>query len=268
MRPTPGIAPAAQDAALPDPVRTAARPHADLGEWYAGRDQRAGFVRELFDATAADYGRLNRLLSFGSGAWHRRRSLRAAGIGPGQRVLDVATGTGLMAAEARRLVGADGVVIGVDASLGMLRQARAVLPIALIQGRAEALPLAAASVDHVTMGYALRHVEDLAATFAEYARVLRPGGRVLLLEFAQPRGRIGRMLASAVLGGALPWLSRLLAGPGGGALMRYCWDTVRTGVGREAILEGLARAGFEEVACEVSLGALVTYRGRRPNAQG
>jgi demethylmenaquinone methyltransferase/2-methoxy-6-polyprenyl-1,4-benzoquinol methylase len=103
---------------------------------------RPGFVRRLFDDTASDYDRINAVFSFGTGRRYRRQALLRAGLRPGDRVMDVATGTGLVAAEARRLVGAAGLVAALDLSWGMLQQARAVPGLGLIQGSMDALPFA------------------------------------------------------------------------------------------------------------------------------
>ena len=110
-----------------------------------------------------------------------------------------------------------------------------------MQARAEALPFADASFDFVSMGYALRHVADLGRLFAGYRRVLRPGGRVLLLEIAPPESRLRQGLLKAYLGGVVPVLSRL-AGGGSATLMRYYWDTIEACVPPPEILRQL-RAG-------------------------
>lgn len=242
-------------------------PHAVLPQYYGMAEARAGFVRRLFDDTAAHYDRINRVFSLGTGAWYRRQALRRAGLRPGDRVLDVATGTGLVAREAAWLAGAGGRVTGLDPSAGMLAAARRELPIGLVQGRAEALPLADASADFLSMGYALRHVADLGIAFAEYRRVLRPGGRLLLLEIGRPEGRLGRALARAYLGRVVPALCRLTAPRGrDDLLMRYYWDTIEACVPAETILARLRAAGFEAVACETSLGLFKAYTARRPDA--
>ncbi|NJO67539.1 MAG: class I SAM-dependent methyltransferase [Rhodospirillales bacterium] len=135
-------------------------------------------------APPATYDGIGRVMSWGFGGWYRRRVLQRAGLRPGMRLLDLAVGTGAVAREAIALGVASEDIVGLDVSAGMLEQARRQLPIALLRGRMETLPLTDDSVDMVTMGYALRHVADLRAAFAECLRVLRPGGRVVLLELA------------------------------------------------------------------------------------
>ncbi|HVA35309.1 MAG TPA: class I SAM-dependent methyltransferase, partial [Stellaceae bacterium] len=172
------------------------RPQALIAGYYADPARRLSQARDLFNRTAQQYDPVNRLFSLGSGAWYRRRCLRRAGLRPGQQVVDVAVGTGLLAREALTVTGDRSAVLGVDVSEAMLAIARRNLGIALVQGAAEALPLADDVADFVTMGYALRHVADLVATFREALRVLRPGGTLLLLEISTPRRRLSRALAS------------------------------------------------------------------------
>jgi demethylmenaquinone methyltransferase/2-methoxy-6-polyprenyl-1,4-benzoquinol methylase len=119
-------------------------------------------------------------------------------------------------------------------------------------------------VDFLSMGYALRHVPDLSAAFAEYRRVLRPGGRLLLLEIGRPRGGIAYAAVRFYLGTAVPALSRWLGGgPRAATLMRYYWDTIDACVPPAAIQEALEAAGFAEVACDVQLGIFRAYTARR-----
>src|SRR3954470_12091956 len=185
-------------------------PHPPLPGYYTKDETRDGFVRDLFNRTADSYDRINATFSFGSGAWYRRRALLQAGLRPGARVIDVAVGTGLVAREAVRITGRPSDVVGLDVSEGMLAQARRQLAIPLVQGRAEALPFADGSVDFVSIGYALRHVADLSDAFVEFLRILKPGGRLLILEVGRPRNRIGYAMLRSYLGRVVPTLSRRL----------------------------------------------------------
>jgi demethylmenaquinone methyltransferase/2-methoxy-6-polyprenyl-1,4-benzoquinol methylase len=117
----------------PQPVPSS-RPHPILPAYYDSEAQRRGFVRRLFDQTAGDYDRIERAVSFGTGAWYRRQALLRAGLTPGMRVLDVAVGTGLVAREALAVVGESGQVIGLDPSAGMLHDDGCEL-VALARGR-------------------------------------------------------------------------------------------------------------------------------------
>jgi demethylmenaquinone methyltransferase/2-methoxy-6-polyprenyl-1,4-benzoquinol methylase len=160
-------------------------------------------------------------------------------------------------------------VIGLDLSESMLAEARRALGIPLVQGLAEQLPVAADSVDFLSMGYALRHVADLGATFAEFRRVLRPGGTVLLLEIARPGGPWRRALAGLYFGRLVPLLSRwTTAAPESETLMRYYWDTIENCVAPAVILQALAAAGFVEVRCNAQLDLFRAYLGRKPPVSG
>jgi demethylmenaquinone methyltransferase/2-methoxy-6-polyprenyl-1,4-benzoquinol methylase len=237
-------------------------PHPPLAAFYGAGTPREDFVRGIFDLTCGSYNRINALASLGSGAWYRRRALLRAGLRPGHRLLDVAVGTGLVAREAVRILGTGADVLGLDLSEGMLAEARRQLggAVPLVRARAEALPLRGASVDFVTMGYALRHVADLAATFAEYRRVLRPGGRLLVLEIARPEGRVARASARFYLGRLVPLLARIAGGGRAAAtLMRYYWDTIETCVPPATIERAMGEAGLSAVASEVQFGILRAY---------
>lgn len=240
-------------------------PHAPLPRHYADAQQRDRYVQALFDRGAPSYDRINAIFSLGTGARYRRDALKRAGLAPGKRLLDVATGTGLVAREAIGILGRAQDVVGLDLSTGMLREARANLPNPLVRARAEALPLADACVDLVSMGYALRHVPDLVAAFAEFHRVLRPGGRVLLLEIDQPRSPMALAALRFYLGRVVPGLSRVIGrGERDSRMMRYFWDTIDVCVPPEAIMGALAQAGFAQVGCEVQLGIFRAYGALRP----
>lgn len=227
--------------------------------YYADAEGKRRFTGRMFDASAADYDRVDRLLAFGSGTWYRRQALLRAGLAPGMRMLDVAVGTGLVARGAADVIGARGSVVGVDPSAGMLAQSE-VHGLSLVRGRAEALPFAARSFDFLCMGYALRHLADLQAVFAEFRRVLRPGGRVLVLEITRPEGRVATAMLKAYLHGVLPVLTRLVSSSKDTpALYRYYWDTIDACVPPGSILATLAAAGFARPAREVQLGIFSEY---------
>src|SRR5207237_10067806 len=145
-------------------------------------------ARRIFAGIATTYDRAGALLSFGQDPRWRRALVASLGARPDDVVLDVATGTGLVAEATRRRYGCR--VVGLDQSADMLARAASRnghLP-GLVRGRAERLPFADASFDHVTFTYLLRYVDDPAATLCELARVLRPDGRLATLEFSVPTG--------------------------------------------------------------------------------
>ena len=249
-----------------EPGVTGVAPHPPLKKYYPGESQRRGFVTGLFDRTAPHYDWINRVMSLGSGVRYRRDALRRAGLAPGNRVLDVAIGTGLVARAALDILGDGARITGVDLSMGMLGEARKTLPITLVQGVAERLPLTDACADFVTMGYALRHVTDLESTFREYLRVLKPGGSLLILELTRPAaGSAAYRLTRFYLHTVVPLLARL--GPGGPesqTLMEYFWDTVDNCVPPATILAALTSSGFTSARQGIEHRVFSEYVATKP----
>jgi demethylmenaquinone methyltransferase/2-methoxy-6-polyprenyl-1,4-benzoquinol methylase len=239
-------------------------PHPQLDRYYSSEAERPGVVSDLFDEGAPHYEWICSVMSFGTGERYRRQALSDAGLGPGMRVLDVATGTGLVLRSATDLTGSSGLAVGLDPSGGMLRECRKNCPSPLLQGRGEHLPLADASFDMVSMGYGLRHVADLRALFAEYSRVLKPGGRLLLLEITQPQSAIGRWLNRLYLSTVVPGIARIgTRAAAASRMMEYFWDTIETCVPPDVILGALKDAGFSNATRRVTGGVLSEYRGEK-----
>ncbi len=254
----------------PNPDTQRVAPHPPLAQYYVpavdeATPAREGFVRQLFDETASDYDRVERIVSFGTGAWYRRKALERAGLRPGHRVVDVGVGTGLVAREAARLVDDPTLVTGVDPSPGMLANAEVPQGVRLLEGRAESMPLPDASADFVTMGYALRHVGDLVAAFTEMKRVLVPGGTVCLLEITVPERGVRRWLLSLYMGKFAPVIARVFGRTKlAGKLYDYYWATTAACVPPAEILAALERAGLAEVRRHVELGVFSEYLATRP----
>jgi demethylmenaquinone methyltransferase/2-methoxy-6-polyprenyl-1,4-benzoquinol methylase len=245
--------------------RSAVTPHPPLPAYYDGGGRRREFVSKLFDTTAADYDWIVRAMSLGSGTRYRGQALRTAGLTPGMQVLDVACGTGPVSSEARKIVGPTGSVLGLDASFNMLKETRKRAGVPVIEARAENLPVRDASFDFLSMGYALRHVEDLTSTFLEYRRALRPGGRLLVLEMTRPRSRVQFRFAKFYLFRVVPLLSGLFSrSTNARTLMKYYWDTIEHCVPPGTILSAMYEAGFEQVERRSKWGLLSEYVGLRP----
>ncbi|HZN54957.1 MAG TPA: class I SAM-dependent methyltransferase [Candidatus Polarisedimenticolaceae bacterium] len=239
-------------------------PHPPLEEYYRGEEGRRSFVRRIFDDTAVDYDRVERMMALGSGSWYRRRALRRAGLVPGMDVLDVAVGTGLVAREAVAIVGDPRRVVGLDPSIGMLRSASEPLSIVTVQGTAERLPFPSDRFDFVSMGFALRHMSDLSVVFAELLRVLKPGGRACILEITRPSGPLSHLIVRTYMRGVVPMLAKVVARHRDTArLMRYYWDTIEACVPPQRVVDGLAAAGFAGARRHVELGIFSEYTGRK-----
>jgi demethylmenaquinone methyltransferase/2-methoxy-6-polyprenyl-1,4-benzoquinol methylase len=176
-------------------------------------DDKAVAVRAMFDRIAPRYDLINRLLTFRLDVRWRRRTVDALGLRPGAVVVDLACGTGDFC---RELSSAGLRPIGVDVSWGMLDHARTTAP--LLHTDALRLPLRDCSVEGITCGFALRNVVDLGAFAAECARVLRPGGRVALLEVAEPENPVLRAGHQLYFGRIVPWVGGKLSDP---AAYRY-----------------------------------------------
>jgi demethylmenaquinone methyltransferase/2-methoxy-6-polyprenyl-1,4-benzoquinol methylase len=240
-------------------------PHPTLSRFYQRDDERPGFIDGLFDASAPHYDRISRLMSLGTDRAYRRRVLLENGLAPGMTLLDVACGTGLVADLAARIVGPGGRVVGLDRSPGMLREAvgRGHLHLA-VQGTAEHLPFDDESFDFLCLGFALRHVSDLRTTFGEFRRVLRPGGRALILEITPPSSRLPHQLFGFYLKTLVPAITRIgTFNREAQSLMSYFWHTVEHCVPGETIMEALSQADFSQTTRRIKLGVFSEYMARK-----
>jgi demethylmenaquinone methyltransferase/2-methoxy-6-polyprenyl-1,4-benzoquinol methylase len=236
-----------------------------LPEYWNRTEDRQQVVNGLFDRCASHYDWICAVMSFGSGPRYRREVLSRAGLAASMSVLDVATGTGQVAREAANLIGSSGRLVGVDPSPAMMRAGRDRFSIPLVQGVAERLPFCSSSFDFVLMGYALRHVGDLDETFREYLRVLKPGGRLLLMEITRPASAVGLALMRTYFGSVVPLVARFGTGSRDTArLMRFYWDTIANSVPAETVLAAIGGAGFSAVERAVSRGIFTEYSATRP----
>lgn len=239
-------------------------PHPPLTDFYEEPARRESWVRDLFDDTAPWYDRAIGFMSFGSGQWYRRQALARAGLEPGMRLLDVATGTGVVARAAAAITNDGHAIVGLDPSIGMLAAGRAKRAFANVQAASEHLPFAPQSFDVVTIGFALRHFADLDGVFAECVRVLRPGGRLVILEITAPQSRIARTFLGAYMGGIVPAIVGIASlSVKTARLMRYYWVTTRECVRPEAIIQAMRNAGFGDVKRHVEAGIFSEYSGTR-----
>lgn len=252
----------------PAPALSLLPPHPALPSYSRAGIRREIYVQDLFEQVAPEYERMEGLMAFGLGSRYRNQALCRAGLLPADTVLDVGTGTGLLAREALALVGPQGCVRGVDPSPGMLNEVREPR-LQLLRASAEAIPLPNASCDFLTMGYALRHLRDIHAAFGEFYRVLRPGGRLLLLEITQPTTLWGRLLLCSYLRFVVPLVGSLAGcSRASRELWRYYHETIEACVPPPVILEALRSAGFAEMHRHVEFGCLSEYTARRPGKEG
>ncbi len=238
------------------------QPHPTLESHYRSLEAKPQFLRGIFDRTAPHYEAINRWGFFGSGDWYRRQALLRAGLTPGMRVLDVAAGTGPTARAAAGIVGDAGHIVCLDASLGMLRVSQQALGARHVQGVADRLPVRSGSFDFLTMGFALRHVENLENAFREYRRALRPGGKALILDTIKPRSRAAQVFAKVYFHDVLPWCARLITGNAEtSTLVKYYWDSMSQMLPPERVCDAMRAAGFQDVAGRVLMGIFSEFEG-------
>jgi demethylmenaquinone methyltransferase / 2-methoxy-6-polyprenyl-1,4-benzoquinol methylase len=207
-------------------------------------------VRGMFDRIAPVYDAMNHVMTAGLDRSWRRLTVEAV-VQPGARVLDACCGTGDLAVAAER---EGGIVTGLDFSPRMLERARRKSgTVTWVEGDVLALPFDDGSFDAATVGFGVRNVADLEAGLAELHRVLRPGGRLAILEITQPRGVL-RPFFSLWFERIVPLLGKVL--PGGKAYT-YLPASVRRFPGAEELADLLARGGFEQVRFRLLGGTIV-----------
>ena len=207
-------------------------------------------VRTMFDRIAPVYDVMNRAMTAGLDRRWRAATARAV-VSPGDRVLDACCGTGDLAIAAQR---AGGKVTGLDFSERMLEHARAKsAEVEWIQGDALALPFEDGSFDAATVGFGVRNLEELEAGLRELRRVLRPGGRIGILEITRPRGML-RPFYKLWLDGLVPLAGKLLPG---GAAYTYLPASVRRFPGAKELAQLMQTVGFEDVHYRLFGGGIV-----------
>jgi demethylmenaquinone methyltransferase/2-methoxy-6-polyprenyl-1,4-benzoquinol methylase len=215
----------------------------------------------MFDRIAPIYDAMNTVMTAGLDRRWREAAAAATAITPGGSAVDVACGSGALTRELARSVGAAGTVIGVDISERMLEQARRRSPgpaaarPRYLHGDARSLPLPDHGADAATIAFGLRNVSDYGACLAELRRVVRPGGRIVVLELATPERGIGRLVAATWFERVIPLLGRLA---GGGSAYRYLPDSVRAFPAPAEVARSMELAGLERVRWRRLWPGLVT----------
>jgi demethylmenaquinone methyltransferase/2-methoxy-6-polyprenyl-1,4-benzoquinol methylase len=224
-------------------------------------------VRAVFDSVATRYDLMNDLMSLGIHRLWKRRAIEMAGVRRGQRVLDLAAGTGDLAERFSEIVGRDGEVVMSDINEAMLSQGRARLVDAGRVGNldyaianAEALPFADNSFDCVTIGFGLRNVTHKQFALNEMFRVLRAGGRALILEFSHPTTQPLAKAYDLYSFSVLPLMGKLVAGDADS--YRYLAESIRMHPDQETLLAMLEQAGFERCSfVNLTGGVVAIHRG-------
>jgi len=202
-------------------------------------EEKVRAVRAMFDTIAPRYNLVNRIMTFRMDVGWRRRAIRALDLGARSVVVDLACGTGDLCNDLRD---AGHRPVGVDLSFGMLAAARTPAP--LVQGDALALPFPDGGVDGVTCGFALRNFVALPPMLAELARISRPGGRIALLDVAEPPNPVMRWGHSIYFGRVVPVVGGLLSDR---AAYRYLPESVAYLPEPDELLRMIADAGFVDV---------------------
>jgi len=219
-------------------------------------DDKARAVEEMFDRIAPRYDLLNRALTFRMDVGWRRTAVATLALAPGDRVLDLACGTGDLC---RTLQDAGAVPVGADFSAGMLQAARTTAP--LVRADALRLPFADRSFDALTCGFALRNFTALPPVFAECARVLRPGARVALLDVGEPASPVTRAVHGVWFRRVVPFVGGLVSDR---AAYRYLPASTSYLPPTPALLTMLVEAGITDVEHRrLGLGAAQLVTGRR-----
>ena len=242
----------------------------DFGFTQVDREARAGMVRGVFDSVASRYDLMNDLMSGGVHRLWKRYTIELSAARPGQTILDIAGGTGDLAARFSRLVGPEGQVILADINAAMLEVGRdrlidkgATGNIEVVQADAQALPFKNNSVDCITIAFGLRNVTDKALALRSMLRVLRPGGRLLVLEFSKPTSALLGKVYDQYSFQILPAMGRLIAQDADS--YRYLAESIREHPDQETLLGMMEDAGFGECRYHNLTGGIVAlHQGFKP----
>ena len=234
----------------------------DFGYERVSPAEKSARVRDVFDSVAGNYDLMNDLMSGGLHRLWKRFALGQTGLRPGQRALDVASGTGDIGAGLARQVGASGLAVLTDINREMLSRGRDRLidqglaaQVQFLIANAECLPFADRSFDCVTIAFGLRNVTDKAAALASMQRVLRPAGRLLVLEFSKPTLEMLKPAYDAYSFKVLPRLGGIIAGDA--ASYRYLAESIRMHPDQETLAAMFRDAGFDECRWHNLAGGIV-----------
>ena len=234
----------------------------DFGYEKVSPAEKTARVRGVFDSVAGNYDLMNDLMSGGLHRLWKRFALAQTGLRPGQRALDVAAGTGDLGAGLARQVGREGFAVLTDINAEMLSRGRDRLldrgiasNVEFVIANAECLPFPDRSFDCVTIGFGLRNVTDKPAALAAMRRVLKPGGRLLVLEFSKPTLAVLKPAYDTYSFNILPRLGGIVAGDA--ASYRYLAESIRMHPDQETLAAMFRDAGFDDVRWNNLAGGIV-----------
>jgi demethylmenaquinone methyltransferase/2-methoxy-6-polyprenyl-1,4-benzoquinol methylase len=241
---------------------------ADFGYREVPEGDKAGLVGAVFDSVADNYDRMNDLMSFGIHRLWKRFAIQLCGLHTGSRVLDLAGGSGDLSALIASRIGSTGEIVMTDINARMIEVGRArladrgIVASRTVQCDAEALPFPSGYFDCVTIGFGLRNVTRKERALAEMLRVLKPGGRAIVLEFSNPVGNMVGKLYDAWSFSALPVLGRVVARDENA--YRYLAESIRRHPDQATLKAMMETAGFERVEYfNLSAGIVAVHRGFR-----
>ncbi len=234
------------------------------------RGEKVNMVAGVFHSVAGKYDLMNDLMSGGIHRLWKRFTIELSGVRHGNSVLDIAGGTGDLAAKFSRLVGSEGKVVLADINDSMLQVGREKLTnrgivgnIEYVQANAECLPFPDNSFDCITIAFGLRNVTDKDAALRSMLRVLKPGGRLLVLEFSKPTNELMSKVYDRYSFDILPRMGKLITNDEDS--YRYLAESIRMHPDQETLKEMMAEAGFAEVRYHnMTAGVVAVHRGVKP----
>ena len=234
------------------------------------KDAKAGLVAGVFHSVASRYDLMNDIMSAGIHRLWKRFTIELSGVRAGHSVLDIAGGTGDLAAKFAEIVGAEGLVVLADINDSMLNVGRDKLidkgvleGLTFAQADAQYLPFADNSFDCITIAFGLRNVTDKSLALSSMLRVLKPGGRLLVLEFSKPTNPLLGKVYDAYSFNVLPRLGQLIAGDA--ESYQYLAESIRVHPDQETLKDVMSDSGFEQ--CEffnMTGGIVALHRGLKP----
>ena len=242
----------------------------DFGYKQVNVEEKAGKVAEVFHSVAGNYDLMNDLMSGGIHRLWKRVTIEMSGVRPGHHVLDIAGGTGDLAAKFSRIVGPEGTVVLADINDSMLKVGRDRLVdrgitdnVRFSQADAQHLPFPDNTFDVITIAFGLRNVTDKDMALRSMLRVLKPGGKLLVLEFSKPPNPLLSKIYDGYSFNVLPKLGKLFANDADS--YQYLAESIRMHPNQETLLQMMDTAGFEKTDYHNMTGGIVAlHRGVKP----